>query len=202
MDVNYSQKLVWVSPAKMPTTEWVTVRRVRLVSGFETFYWLAPSAHPKASNRRVLRPYGKTMQYTLARGGDARPPRPGDQGHITPSFARDNGGSIPHNVVITARNAASNDPYCRACRAEGTPIHPARFADAPVELIIKLLTDPNDLVYNPLAGSLKVGEVAERLGRRWISNDKSLSYLYGGRHRFVNVNGTWHGIAPGDAQRF
>ncbi len=63
------QKFIWHNPAKPPATHWVTVKRVRVKSGFESFYWFGKTAHPKANNRNVLRPYGKTMLRTLATGG-------------------------------------------------------------------------------------------------------------------------------------
>jgi DNA modification methylase len=187
------QKLIWHSPSKIPCTDWVTVKRIRITNGFETFYWFGKTPYPKASNLRVLRPYRKTMLRTLAQGGDSRPRRPGDHGHLTPSFHRNHGGSIPNNVIV-ASNSASNDHYCRSCREDGLPIHPGRFPDAPVEFFIKLLTEEGDSVYDPLAGSLKVGEVAERMGRRWLANEKSLTYLYGARHRFAK--GNWLGPQP------
>jgi len=183
------QKFIWHNPSKSPATHWVTVKRVRVKSGFESFYWLGKTPHPKASNANVLRPYGRTMRRTLQQGGDQRKTRPSGQGHLTPSYARDNGGSIPDNVLV-AHNASSNDQYCRSCRGEGIPIHPARFPDEPIEFLIRLLTDPGDTVYDPLAGSLKVGEVAERLHRNWIATERSLKYLFGGRHRFPQA-GRW-----------
>jgi DNA modification methylase len=95
----------------------------------------------------------------------------------------------------------SNDVYCRNCRTEGTPVHPARFPDEPLELLIKLLTDRGDTVYDSLAGSLKVGEVAERLGRNWIASERSMTYLFGGRHRF-SERGRWLGPEAGRPESY
>jgi DNA modification methylase len=95
----------------------------------------------------------------------------------------------------------SNDVYCRNCRTEGTPVHPARFPDEPLEFLIKLLTDRGDTVYDPLAGSLKVGEVAERLGRNWIASERSMTYLFGGRHRF-SERGRWLGPEAGRPESY
>ena len=194
------QKFIWHNPTKPVCTDWVTVKRIRVKSGLEAFYWFGKSEYPKANNRRVLRPYGKTMLRTLATGGDQRKTGPSGHGHLTPGFQRDNGGSIPDNLLV-AHNAASNDRYCRECRLEGSPIHPARFPDEPLEFLVKLLTEPGDTVYDPLGGSLKLGEVAERLGRNWISSERSLSYLYGGRHRFSPASGKWVGPNPLELQR-
>jgi DNA modification methylase len=194
------QRFIWHNPSKPPATNWVTVKRTRVKSGFETFYWLGKTPHPKANNLNVLRPYAKTMLRTLRTGGDQRKPGPSGHGHLTPGYARDNGGSIPDNVFV-AHNAVSNDVYCRNCRTEGTPVHPARFPDEPLEFLIKLLTDRGDTVYDPLAGSLKVGEVAERLGRNWIASERSMTYLFGGRHRF-SERGRWLGPEAGRPESY
>jgi site-specific DNA-methyltransferase (cytosine-N4-specific) len=200
-DLGYSlcQKFSWHNPSKPVCTDWVTVKRTRVKSGLENFYWLGKTPNPKSSNLRVLRPYGKTMLRTLAKGkGDSRTMGPSGHNHLTPGFMKDWGGSIPDNL-LHGQNSTSNDDYCRGCRADGIPIHPARFPDEPLEFLVKLLTEPNDLVWDPMAGSLKVGEVCTRLGRQWIANEKSLAYLYGGRHRFSG--GSWTGPNPLDLQR-
>ena len=95
----------------------------------------------------------------------------------------DNGGAIPHSLIESA-NTVSNSAYMQRCRAEGLPIHPARFPEALPEFAIKLTTEPGDCVADFMAGSNTVGAVAERLGRRWISGEKSLLYAAGSRHRF------------------
>lgn len=53
-----AQELYWYNPAKLPTpAEWVTVRRERVKDAVNTVWWLSKSPHPKANNRRVLKPY-------------------------------------------------------------------------------------------------------------------------------------------------
>lgn len=49
---------------------------------------------------------------------------------------------------------------------------------------MKLLTDSNDLVVDPFAGSNVTGEVAERLNRKWIAFELIEEYLKGSRFRF------------------
>ena len=53
-----------------------------------------------------------------------------------------------------------------------------------------MTTDPGDLVLDPFAGSCVTGEVAERLGRRWVCADTVEEYLTGALGRFqANGNG-------------
>lgn len=64
------------------------------------------------------------MQHLLKHGYKAKL-RP--SGHdISKKFQRDNGGSIPPNVIALA-NTESNSSYQRYCREKNLPEHPARF---------------------------------------------------------------------------
>lgn len=172
-------KFAWHNPSKMPSpAEWVTVRRIRVTPAVENIFWLSPSEWPEADNRRVLRAYGRSMLGRIGAGGEAGADRPSGHRLARGAFGRDNGGSIPHNL-ITAANTASNDAYQRHCRAEAIPSHPARFPAALPEFFVRFLTREGDTVFDPFGGSLQTAAVAGALGRRWISSEKSLTYLRG-----------------------
>lgn len=187
-----AQEFFWYNPAKMPVpAEWVTVRRIRVKDSVEFVWWFSKTPHPKANNRNVLRPYSADM-IRLSKRGLSKTKRPG--GHvINEGFANaDQGGSIPPNVIdddtptdlLKFGNNAANDPYTIRCKEAGIKIHPARFPAVLPEFFIKLLTDPDDVVVDPFAGSNTTGMVAERLGRRWIAIDLSADYLAASKFRF------------------
>lgn len=187
-----AQECYWYNPAKMPVpAEWVTVRRVRIKDSVEHVWWLSKTHHPKADNRKVLRPYSADM-LRLAKKGVRTTVRP--SGHsINSSFDKiESGGSIPSNVLeeqianemLIAGNNAANDLYTKRCKESGTKIHPARFPAVLPEFFIKLLTDEGDLVIDPFAGSNTTGSVAERLGRRWIAAELVEEYLEASKFRF------------------
>lgn len=102
-------------------------------------------------------------------------------------FAKDNRGSIPPNLLILA-NTDSNSIYLRECRRRGIKPHPARFPHGLPEFFIKFLTDPGDLVLDPFAGSNVTGEVAERLGRRWLAFELVEEYLEASKFRFTDLH--------------
>ena len=53
-----AQEFFWFNPARLPTpAEWVTVRRERVKDAVNCVWWLSKTPHPKASNRKVLRPF-------------------------------------------------------------------------------------------------------------------------------------------------
>lgn len=106
-------------------------------------------------------------------------------GHdISDKFGRDNRGSIPPNLLALA-NTESNGTYQKYCQEHGLPRHPARFPSGIPEHFIRMLTDRGDLVVDPFAGSCVTGEVAERLGRRWICCEIDQKYLEGACARFL-----------------
>ena len=95
----------------------------------------------------------------------------------------DNQGAIPPNLRGIA-NTESNSAYLRRCKAEGIKPHPARFPVKFAEFFIKFLTDEDDMVLYPFAGSNTTGFVTETWERRWISCEINQDYVMGSRYRF------------------
>jgi len=180
-----AQEFYWYNPSKLPSrAEWVTVRRERVKDAVDPIWWLSKTAHPKASNRHVLKPYSDSMKKLLKNGYKAQM-RP--SGHdISDNFSKDNQGAIPPNLLSLA-NTDSNSTYLRECRQRGVKPHPARFPHGLPEFFIKFLTDPGDLVVDPFAGSNITGEVAERLQRKWFAFELVEDYLEASKFRFAEL---------------
>lgn len=179
------QEHYWWNPAKLPTpAEWVNIRRVRVKDAVNCIWWLSKTPWPKASNRRVLAPYSASMKALLKNGYT---PKLRPSGHnISKKFGKDNGGSVPPNLLALA-NTESNGVYQGFCKANNLPIHPARFPSKIPEYFIRMLTDKGDLVVDPFGGSCVTGEVAESLGRNWMCCDLDKRYLEGALSRFIGL---------------
>lgn len=178
-----AQEFYWWNPSKLPTpAEWVTVRRVRVKDAVNSIWWLSPTPYPKTTNRRILQPYSDSMKELLVNGYKAKK-RP--SGHdISEKFLIDNQAAIPPNLIAVA-NTESNSYYLNYCAKHNIKPHPARFpADLP-EFFIRMLTDKNDSILDPFAGSCVTGQVAERLERNWVCVDMEEEYLQGALGRFV-----------------
>ena len=177
-----AQEFYHYNPARLPApAEWVNVRRIRVKDSVNVVWWLSKSQNPKADNRKVLRPYSASMKSLFKNGYTAKL-RP--SGHdISEKFSKDNGGAIPPNLLELA-NTDSNSSYQKMCRKAGLKVHPARFPPGFAEFFIKFLTNENDLVFDPFAGSNTTGLVAESLGRSWIASELSEEYLRGSIFRF------------------
>jgi site-specific DNA-methyltransferase (cytosine-N4-specific) len=177
-----AQDFYWWNPARLPApAEWVNVRRIRVKDSVNTVWWLSKTPWPRASNRRVVQPYSESMKSMMKTGYRAKL-RP--SGHdIGEGFGKDNGGSIPPNLIALA-HTESNSTYLRYCADKGIKPHPARFPVELPEYFIRMLTDEDDLVVDIFGGSCATGEACERLKRRWICCDQSADYLQGAMGRF------------------
>lgn len=179
-----AEDFYWINTAKLPTPiQWVNVERIRVKDAVTPIWWLSKTERPKADNRKVLKPYSRSMEKLLVNGyNDGLRP----SGHVIGGkFGTDNGGAIPPNLIETS-NTTSKDPYQDFCREHGHVIHPARFPRDVPEFFVKFLTEPGDLVLDPFAGSNMTGVVAEELGRPWAAFELNPDYLEGSLGRFAS----------------
>ena len=181
-------RLYMRNPQKLPTPRlWAAIRRVRLKGDVEPLLWFSPDGAPKSDNRRVLKPYADATLSNRDRARDAawaEGSRRRTSGAVVSERIYEAGeGAIP-GVVIDGAPEGPNSAWRRACRTAGLEAHPAISPRAPIETLIKLTTEPGDLVYDPFAGSLITARVAEDLDRRWLASERSLAYLEAGRLRF------------------
>ena len=180
------QQFISYNPSRLPSpAQWVTIKRIRTTDSYTHVWWMAKTDLPKADNRKVLRPYSKSMKQLLKRQSYNVGKRPSEHDISKKGFLTDHGGSIAHNLfelepmdenrevrlpnAFSFSNTNSNDFFMRTCREREIKPHPARMPPGLVAFFIQLLTEPNDLVLDPFAGSNTTGFVAELLNRRWTS---------------------------------
>jgi len=178
------QQFICYNPARLPSpAQWVNVKRIRVKDSYTHVWWMSTSPYPKANNRNILKKYSNSMLKLLSDKKYNSGTRPSEHHIGKDSFLTNNAGAIPSNV-LTISNTGSNDPYQKYCRANNLPFHPARMPMELAEFFIKFLTDSNDLVLDPFAGSNTTGAASEKLGRRWISIEPKQDYITGSRGRF------------------
>lgn len=181
-EFHLAQEFYWYNPARLPTpAEWVTVRRVRVKDAVNMVWWFSKTEWPKADNRAVLQPYSDSMKHLIRNGYTAKK-RP--SGHdISTKFQKDNGGSIPPNLIQIA-NTESNSRYLRECKKRRIKPHPARYPESLAQFFVDFLTDHGDLVVDPFAGSNVTGAVCNSCERRWIGVEQDSKYIEGSIIRF------------------
>lgn len=178
------QQFICHNPARLPgPAQWVNIERIRVKDSFTHVWWMARTATPKANNRNVLIDYSRDMKTLIEKKKYNEGTRP--SGHVMRNltFAKDNGGAIPSNVLSFA-NTAADRQYMDRCRQNGLKPHPARMHPGVAEFFIKLLTDKGDLVFDPFAGSNTTGTVAESLRRRWLAVEPNREFLDASLGRF------------------
>ena len=196
-NLNLCQEFVCYNPARLPTpAQWVTVERIRVKDAFTRVWWMSPSERPKANNRNVLSEYSRSMQALLKRGTYNSGPRPSGHHIGSRSFLTNNGGAIPPNVlvappssldlleVLPISNTGTDDGYQMYCRQNSLSPHPARMQIELAKFFVLFLTDRNDLVLDPFAGSNTTGFAAQDLGRKWLSIELDRAYVDPSEVRF------------------
>ncbi|MBP5972492.1 site-specific DNA-methyltransferase [Brasilonema sp. CT11] len=182
-----AEDFYWHNPSKLPSPiEWVNKRKIRAKDSVNTIWWFSKTEHPKADITKVLTPYSERMKKLLSAPDKFYKPKLRPSGHdIAASFGKDNGGSIPSNL-LQIPNSESNGRYMDGCKALNLKQHPARFPAKLPEFFIKFLTEPNDLVVDIFAGSNTTGYVAETEGRQWVAFEERIDYLAASAFRFLS----------------
>ena len=179
-----AQQFICYNPARLPSpAKWVTIDRIRVKDSYTHVWWMSSTSHPKADNRRVLKPYSQGMLKLLQRKTYNAGKRPSEHNIGKTSFLNNNNGAIPSNV-LTFSNTFSNDSYLRYCKERNLQPHPARMPVDLAAFFIKFLTDEGDIVFDPFAGSNTTGAQAEILKRKWISIEPREDYIKGSKGRF------------------
>ena len=206
VDLRLCQEFICYNPARLPSpAQWVTINRIRAIDSFTHIWWISNSDYPKADNRRILRPYSKSMKKLLKSGTYNAGKRPSEHIISEKGFLTDNNGSISHNVLelepivedkdlrlpysmFSISNTKSNDYYTRTCKERGLIPHPARMPLELASFFISFLTDEEDVVLDPFGGSNTTGFCAEKLKRKWISIEANKEYGEQSKIRFEEFN--------------
>lgn len=188
------QEFVCYNPARLPSpAQWVTIERIRTIDSFTHVWWMSNSDYPKADNKKVLRPYSKSMKKLLEKGEYNAGKRPSEHVIGEKSFLTDNNGSISHNVLeleqidykrdlrlpysmFSISNTKSNDFFTKTCKERNIVPHPARMPLELASFFIEFLTDEGDIVLDPFGGSNTTGFSAEKLKRNWVSIEVNKDY--------------------------
>lgn len=187
LDFRLAEEFFWYNPSKLPSPiEWVNKRKIRAKDSVNTVWWLSKTDYPKANVSRVLVPYSDRMKKLHESPEKYYQPKVRPSGHdIGKSFATNNGGAIPSNLLQIA-NTESNSRYIQLCKAVGVKAHPARFPQKLPSFFINFLTEPGDTVLDIFAGSNTTGAAAESVGRKWISFEQNIEYLAASTFRFFD----------------
>lgn len=202
------QEFICYNPARLPSpAQWVTINRIRAIDSFTHVWWMSNSDRPKADNRKIIRPYSKSMVKLLKTQKFNPGKRPSQHSISEKGFLKNNKGSISHNVLdvgqdiagtevrypysmLRVANTKSNDFFTKTCKERDIVPHPARMPLELASFFIEFLTDENDIVLDPFGGSNTTGFCAQRAKRKWISIDTDKGYGEQSKIRFEELKNT------------
>lgn len=181
-----AEEFYWYNSSKLPSPiEWVNKRKIRAKDSVNNIWWFSKTPYPKANVSNVLAPYSDRMKKLLADPDGFFSPKLRPSGHdVGRSFASDNGGAIPSNL-LQIPNSESNSAYLAACKRLSIKSHPARFPVQLPEFFIKFLTDEGDFVVDIFGGSATTGQACEKHKRRWLCMDMDAQYVAASAFRFL-----------------
>ena len=132
------------------------------------------------------------MHHLLKKGKYNSGIRPSEHVIGRTSFLTDHGGSIAPNFfeierldverevrlpnVFSMANSSSTDFYLKECKKEKIKPHPARMPIGLASFFIEFLSETNDLILDPFAGSNTTGFASACLKRKWISIEIQKDY--------------------------
>ena len=101
------QEFICYNPARLPSpAQWVTIHRIRAIDSFTHVWWISNSDYPKADNRRVLRPYSKSMKKLLKSGKFNSGKRPSEHVISEKGFLTDNQNIQRIKLVVPTKGIA------------------------------------------------------------------------------------------------
>ena len=98
--------------------------------------------------------------------------------------------NLENSLAISNSNTQSI--YNSFCLDNDLERHPARMQIKLCEFFIRFLTNENDTVLDPFAGSNTTGMVAEVLKRKWVSSEFNIDYIKGSLIRFFDEDKSKH----------
>ncbi len=100
---------------------------------------------------------------------------PDDTWYLRPQLAMEDNGTDGQNLFEADGDTWYLSRLCGTFK-ERLGWHPCQLPEALLERVIKLASNPGDLVFDPFAGSGTTLSVAARLGRRWLGCELSADY--------------------------
>lgn len=185
-------RIVWESNKPPGPIQWASKQRIQLNEGYEHVLWFCNDPQRcLADNRRVLEPHTERHQKLIQGGGESRVATYGDGAlRLRPgSYQNKTDGAILRTVWKISNNCASQRRYKQRARELGLQAHGASMPLALARRVIRFMTQVDQLVVDPFAGSITTGLAAELEHRRWACTELFYEYVRGAAERFVDQPG-------------
>lgn len=191
-DLHLMDRLIWESNKPPGPIQWASKQRMQLNSAYEVVLIFCNSPlNSVADNRRVLEPHSSQHLKLISKGGEKRTSNNGDGAYrLKPgSYSQMTEGKIPRNVLPISNYCADQREYKKMAQSLGLQPHGAAMPLTLARKLIRFLTDVDQLVVDPCAGSCTTGLACELESRPWFSTDTIFDYVRGAAERFRQLNG-------------
>lgn len=195
------QEFICNNPSRLPgPASWVTNKRIRVKDSYTRVWWLSKTQNPKANNKNILLEYSASMKRLLKTRKYNGGKRPSEHIIGETSFLKRYNGSIASNFIdydllyrllseggengLSIANTNNQKKYQEYCIENNLVIHPARMPIDLARYFIQFLSDEEDIILDPFAGSNITGFAAERLNRKWVGIEMNKEYIAGSKGRF------------------
>lgn len=183
------KQIIWQSN-KNPVSSgpYATKYKRTLINVYEPILWFTKDPSASFVDTRVLEEeHTEAHKKFVARGGVKSNREYGDKAYQLRKgdYSTLNQGRLPKDIWNISN-------YCHEGRlvnefAENCKL-PKHAAKMPLELamrVIKLLSRPGKLVFDPCAGTMSIPSACEHLGRSWVACEQFLEYIQQSFVRFV-----------------
>jgi site-specific DNA-methyltransferase (cytosine-N4-specific) len=196
--------LVWQSNKPPGPLAWASKKRYQLNVYYEPILWFCNSPNDCfADNRRVLLPHEDAHKKFMESGGLKSDQVNADGNYIKKagSYGNITKGKIPKNVMLQfANNCDYGDAVSNWAKRSNIPPHSAKMPALLCKFLIEYLTQPEQTVLDPFAGTLTTGQCAEMTGRKWICVEMIWEYIRQSFVRFEGIEDFW--VNPNFASAF
>ena len=200
-NLNLCQEFICNNPSRLPSPAfWVNHKRIRVKDSYTRIWWLSKTEYPKANNKNILLEYSASMKKLLKTKKYNGGVRPSGHNIGETSFLKKYKGSIASNFMdydlfsrllseggengLSIANTDNQKQYQKYCKEKNLVIHPARMPIDLARYFIQFLTDEEDIVLDPFAGSNITGLAAEKQNRKWVGIEMNEEYIAGSKGRF------------------
>jgi len=192
LGLSLMNKIIWESNKPPGPIAWASKKRMQLNEAYEYCLWFCNEPiNCIANNQRILEPHTEKHQKLINAGGEKRESVNGDGAYRLHhgSYGNITAGRIPRNIFHISNVCQSQRQYKARARELGLTPHGAAMPLSLAQKLVKFLTESENLIADPFAGSMTTPLASELEGRRWIATDNIFDYVRGGAERFRNFEG-------------
>lgn len=182
--------IIWQSN-KNPVSSgpYATRFKKTLLNTYEPVLWFCAAPDKSFVDiRSIEEAHTETHKRYVERGGVKSDKDYGDGAYRrrVGDYSTLNQGRLPRDVWNISNYCKEGRRVNEFAELAGLPAHAAKMPVALAHRVVKLLSRPGGLVFDPCAGTMAIPSACESLGRSWLACEQFLEYIQQSFARFNN----------------